>query len=295
MPELTYQDPANREDLLDMITNLDYNQHYLFDTLGSSVAKARVHEWMTDTLKAPGANKRVEGSDSTYPDRTRPVRKTNSTQIVSIGYSVSDTEREVDTAGFEDRYTYESEKAMKEYKQDTEFALMRGSQDVGDATTAREMDGIKSVLGNTSTHTPGDPLTEDILNDAFELCWQDGVEVNAVYASMPIKRKISTFTSGTTKNVDAEDKRLVLAVDVYTSDTASMVKLHTHRYVTQAGDTNQDLVAINEDYFKIAWLRKPQVRELARTGDAIKAEVIAEKTLEYKHPDAGVLIANVTV
>lgn len=292
--EATYQDPANREDLLDLITNLDFNETQLFNGLGTAVATATTHEWMTDTLKTPGLNKEVEGADATYPNRTRPVRLNNVTQIVEIGYQVTDTERAVNTAGFNDRYTYEAEKAMKEFKQDCEFSLIRGTKAVGDASTAREMDGVKSWLNNTRDGGAA-ALTETLLNDDLQSVWEDGTEVNSIYAHMSIKRLISGFTAGNTKNVQADDKRLVNAVDVYVADSAPMVKLFAHRYVTVSGDTNYDIVGLNDDFFRIAWLRKPFTRELAKTGDATKGQVIGELTLECLHQDAGFLTTNTTL
>jgi hypothetical protein len=87
--------------------------------------------------------------------------------------------------------------------------------------------------------------------------------------------------------VETTDKRLVNSVDVYQGDAASNVKLFAHRYVTVAGDTNYDIVGINEDMFKTAYLRKPFTRELAKTGDSSKAEIVTELTLENLHYHAG--------
>ena len=71
------------------------------------------------------------------------------------------------------------------------------------------------------------------------------------------------------------------------ADAARLVKLFAHRYVYVSGDTNYDLVGLNEDLFKIAYLRKPFTRELAKAGDADKGEVVTELTLENLHYNAG--------
>lgn len=42
----TYDDAANREDLLDLITNLDFKENQLFSGLGMSSASAIQHEWL---------------------------------------------------------------------------------------------------------------------------------------------------------------------------------------------------------------------------------------------------------
>lgn len=282
----TYDDHSRREDLLDIITNLDYKEFQLVSGLGTSEAKDILHQWVTDTLKTVAVNAAVEGAAASFVTRTNPARVTNYTQIVKIDYSVSDTNRETNNAGFEDRYAYEMTKAMKEFKQDLEYALMRGSLVTGSGSVGRNLRGIKNSLNNVTSQS-GVSLTETILNDYFQNVWDDGTEVNAIYAPMYLKRKISSFTGGATKNVTVDDRRLIAAVDVYQADAAKNVKLFAHRFVRIATDTNYDLVGINEDYFKIAWLRKPKNVELAKVGDSTDAQVIGEATLECLHGDAG--------
>lgn len=282
----TYPDNARREDLLDIITNIDPVNTQLMSGLGTSAAKDIFHQYLIDTLGTVGTNAFVEGVDACYADRSNPTRLNNVTQIVRVGYQVSDTEREINAAGFNDRFTYEGGKALKEWKNAAEFALMRGSLACGTGSAARQLRGIKNSLSLVTSQS-GVSLTENILNDRLQNVWDTGSEVNALYVGMYQKRKISGFTAGTTKNTEASDRRLVNAVDVYEADAAKMVKLFAHRYVTISGDTNYDVIGIDEDKFKIAYLRKPITRELAKTGDSSNGEVIGELTLEARHYNGG--------
>lgn len=283
-----YDDGALREDLLNVLTNLSPKQTQLVTGLGTAKADSIRHEWLIDTLGTVKANAYVEGVDASYSTATNPTRLYNYTQIFREGYDVTDTERAVNTAAFNDRFAYEATKAMTEIKNDMEYAIMRGSLASGTGSAARYMRGIKMSVSLVTSQS-GVSLSEAILNDYFQNVWDNtSSEVNAVFGSMYIKRKISGFTAGTTKNLDANDKRLVNAVDVYQGDAATNVKLFAHRYVTVSGDTNYDVVAINEDMFKIAYLRKPFTRELAKTGDSTKGEVVTELTLENLHYNAGV-------
>lgn len=282
----TYEDNARREDLLDIITNIDPVNTQLMTGLGQSTAKDIYHQYLIDTLKTVGTNAYVEASDACYADRTDPARLSNVCQIVKVGYDVSDTERSINAAGFNDRYAYEGEKALKEWKNDAEFALIRGSIACGNSSTARRMRGLRHSLSLVTSQS-GVSLSETILNTYFQNVWDAGSEVNALYMGMYQKRKISGFTAGSTKQTMNEDRRLVNAVDVYEADAAKMVKLFAHRYVTISGDTNYDLLGIDEDKIKVAYLRKPITRELAKTGDATKGEVVGELTLEVRHYNAG--------
>lgn len=282
-----YDDQAQREDLLSVLTNLSPKQTQLVTGLGTSTATSIRHEWLIDTLGAVKANAYVEGVDASYSTTTNPTRLFNYTQISREGYEVTDSEREGNKAAFNDRFAYEATKALTEIKNDMEYALMRGSLASGTGTAARYTRGIKMSLSLVTSQS-GVSLSETMLNDYFQLVWDNtSTEVNAVYGSMYMKRKISAFTAGSTKNVEASDKRLILAVDVYQADAASNVKLFPHRYVTISGDTNYDIVGINEDMFKVAYYRKPFTRELAKTGDSTKGEVVTEYCLENLHYNAG--------
>jgi len=285
----TYDDNAIREDLLNVLTNLSPKNTQLVSGLGTSTAASIRHEWLIDTLGAVKDNYFVEGVDASYADTSDPSRLVNYTQIFREAFNVTDTERAVNTAAFNDRYAYEATKALQELKNDMEYALMRASIACGSGSAGRRMRGIKNSLSLVTSQS-GVSLTEAILNDYFQLVWDNtSTEVNAVYGDMYMKRKISGFTAGATKNFDAKDRRLINAVDVYEGDAASVVKLFAHRYVSISGtDDNHDVVGINEDMFKVAYLRKPFTRELAKTGDSTKGEVVAEATLENKHYNAGV-------
>lgn len=282
-------DNAVREDLLDVLTNLSPTDTQLVTGLAVSSAKSRRHEWLTDTLGAVKTNAYAEGADASFPTLTNPSRLLNYTQIFRQGYQVSDTERAVNTAAFNDRFAYEGIKALKMLKNDMEFAIMRGSLacSVADTTTG-QIEGIKNWLSITTAQS-GVSLSEAILNDYFQNVWDNGAEVDAVYAGMTLKRRISGFTAGTTKFTKVEDKRLINMVDVYESDAAKVVKLFAHRHVTISGDNNNDVVGLQEDLWRIAYLRRPFEREIPRTGDSTKGEVVAEATLECLHQYGGFL------
>jgi hypothetical protein len=283
---------ALREDLLDLLTNLSPRENQLVSGLGTSSAKSIRHEWLIDTLNAVKANAQIEGSAITYHNVTNPSRLANYTQIFKQGYKVTDTERAVDEAGFSDRYNYEKTKALALLKNDMEYALMRGSMVSGSGTGARQLRGVKSSLSQI-TAMSGTSMTEALLNTYLQMVWDaTNVEVDAIYCDMYMKRKISAFTAGLTKNISADDKRLVASVNVYEADAAKLVKIFAHRYVTISTDTNHDLLGINEEKFKVAYLRKPEVKEADGTGDDFSGgNIITELTLENAHYDCGVWIS----
>jgi len=294
----TYPDQARRESLLDIVVNIDPTEHQLVSGLQRSSASNTLHEWVEDSLEAVGDNAGPEGADAPADGAGDPVRRQNVTQIFRKTAVVSGTESEVNRVGG-DRMAYEITKKLKALKNDMEFALVRGSIASGNASTvagsARRLQGIKNWFTGTATvstqNYSGATLTETVLNDMFEAVWNNsGKEVNAVYTTMKGKRRISSFTAGNTKNVNADDKRLVNAVDVYQSDAARMVKLFAHRYVTVAGDYGTtatpafDVLALNEGTWAVAYLtgREPKTVDIAKTGDSDRKMIVTELTLEAR-------------
>jgi len=256
--------------------------------LGTSTANAIRHEYLIDTLASVKDNAQAEGADVTYHNVTEPTRLYNYTQIFKQGYKVTDTERVTLKAAFSDRYVYEQTKALKLIKNDIEYALVRGSLASGQTNVVRKLCGIKASL-SLITAQSGISMTEVMLNDYLQAVWDvTSTQVNAIYCPMYMKRKISGFTAGSTKFTKVEDKRLINVVDVYEADAASVVKLFPHRYVSVSGtDTNYGVLCINEDFFKVAYLRKPQAVEMSKSGDFTGGNIVAELTLEARHYHAG--------
>jgi hypothetical protein len=112
----TYDNAANREDLLDIITNITPKETQLMTGLGTSTATNILHQWLTDTLRTVGVNAFIEGADASYVAVTNPTRLTNYTQIIRHAFQISDTEREVLAAGMGDRIAYETKKELANWK-----------------------------------------------------------------------------------------------------------------------------------------------------------------------------------
>ena len=281
----TYNDGAMREDLLDVITNISPKVTQLSSGLGTSTAKAIRHEWLVKSLGAVKTNAYVEGVDASYAVQD-PTREINYCQIIRQGYEVSDTERSVDRAGFQDRMAEEASDAMATWKNDLELALLQGSLACGSSTAARNSKGIREwIVATNVTNQSGTSLAEATFIAYLERVWNYGAEVDEVYVGATLKKRIDGWTAGSTKNLDGADKRLVNAVDVYESSFSPVVKIFLHRYAntdtTQATIANSNMIiGIDSIYYKVAHLRKPFTRPLAKAGDADRAEVVGEVTLE---------------
>ena len=276
----TYDSNARKESLLGFITNIDPTETSLLRDFGQSSASARTHEWVTDTLDTPAAQSIVEGSDASFVGTTNPTRVNNQTQIIRKDFQVTDTERAQNYPGFKDRYAYEMEKAMKNWNNDAEFNLLRQTLATGTGSATRTMTGVKASITTNLTSQSGVSLSETILNDYLQNAYTTGGRPDTLYVGPRLKRRITGFTGNNTRYSDAADKQVVNVVDEYVSDFG-VVRVKLHRYMTVTNDTHNDILGLQTDKFRVAYLREPQHTPLAKTGSATKGMIEGEFTLEY--------------
>ena len=296
----TYPDVGRRESLSDVLTLIAPVQYPLYTGLRKETATNTLDEWITKTVESVGANAQFEGGDAPTDGANDPARLQNVTQIFAKTAKISGTELAVDRVGG-DRMAEEVKEKLMALKNDIEFALLRGSiasgvASVSGAGSARQLKGIKNWITTNVSNYSGATLTETVLNDLMEGPWnQTGEMVDAVYTTMKGKRRISGFTAGNTKNIDANDKRLVNAVDVYESDVAHNVKLFAHRHVTVSGDYGTtatpgfDVIAVKESTWSVANYRPVFTKDLAETGDFKAKEILTELTLRAYNEKANAM------
>lgn len=267
-------------------------ENYLVSNLQRSSANDIFHYTLQDTLKTPALSAKAEGSDPTYAN-TDPTRTLNMLHIIDDAFEITETEQATDRYGSpEDRVAYETEKALKNWANKAEFALLRSTLVSGGASTgaafARQMRGLKYSL-SVVTSSSGVSLSETIFNDRLQATWNQGANVDLVLAPMTLKRRISSWNgNGGTKYYNQEDRRLVTPIEVYESDASGKpVKLVAHRFMTISGDLNYDILGVEMDKFATAYLREPKVRPLAKTGDSERRQVVGELTLEVRNAEAG--------
>lgn len=295
----TYNNPTVREDLLDVITNLSPTETQFFSGLKKSVAKSTLHEWAVDSY-APVTNtstdkKQIEGADFGAGDVVNPTRVNNHTQIIMEDWKVSGTEMAVDHAGMKNPKDYHQAKSMVNWKHKAEWSLIHGVESAGSASTAREMGGIFDMVTTNSIDAAGASFTETLFGNYLQLGWQSGGNIDAAYLGATLKRRVSGFTAGGTKSVEAKDKRLVNAVDIYESDFG-VVKLFMHRYVDSvlAAANTFNLLLLTESTWKLAPLpgREPKNYDAPKGGDYEKGSIVGEITLEALYEQANCAIKN---
>lgn len=282
----TYDDAGRREDLIDVIGDVSPNDNPLSTMLATGSASQTLHEWLEDYLSRPTSNAVViEGAAATYSDLTAPARRNNVTQIIETTFRVSGTERAVSVAGVGDPMDYQSAKALKDWKNRLEFAIVRGSRASGSSGVGRQMAGIENIVTTHYTaRNSGTSLSETEFNAmVYDVAVDVGQEdvFDTVLTTLQLRQKISTFTAGTTKYVNASEKKLTRPVMVYESDFG-VHKIFGHKDVTSSAATpGPRIIGIKEDKWRVAYLRKPVREMLSKDGDRDNGHIIGEATLEF--------------
>jgi len=281
---------------LDVVTNVDYRRTPLLSGLPKGPdASQTLHEYATATFAAAADNAQKESVTHTVTDHTQPSRANNVTQLFADFVTVSGTEMAVDTVA--EAWSYQLNKNLTEHARDIELTLMAGSRASGSSGVARRLAGvINSLTTNATTRASGSSLGEVAFNDILEMIYNAGTDEVAgeIYVGGTLKRDISAFSANSTRNVSADDKRLVNPVDVYESDFG-MQKVFLHRDVPNGANAKM-LVAINPNYHRLSFLkgRRTKVEKLAKDGDRERAQIISELTIEHRGEKTGAAVGGFT-
>lgn len=307
---------GNREDLSDLVINIDPTDTPLFTMIPKGEAYHTTHDWLTDSLAATSTGGLLEGHTFSSASLTSRTRQTNWTQIFGKDIDVSNTQRAVNPAGVEDEYTHQIEKALAEKSRDVEVVLLSaaGGSATGATGTIRHMKNIADFVTANAFHCDataigGDgvstatahTLLEDQFNGGLEQAFIDGGKPDTVLLSPKAKRQVSKNFAGIqnkSQNIDAMDKRLVNAIDFYDSDFG-LVKLVLDRWVPQmtgtaATDTSGMVFMLEMQNLSLDFLRPFQHIPLAPGGDSTRGMVLGELTLKVGHPDAHVILTAVS-
>ena len=284
----TYATTAGaREDVLDLITQVDPEETPLLDRLGVTRAGGRLHEWLQDTLESGTASggSNLEGAVSTGRRLDPRTRVYNATQITSYVFGISGTQEAIAQYGLESEYAYQLEKAMKIMKIMQEQILLNSYYSADTpasyqcATAARMLNGvIKAISTNVQTGSANScALTEKLFNDLLQTIFTAGNgRPDVAFAGGYQKRKISAFSSNNVRYINMQsEKTLRNTITAYESDFGT-ISVVLDRWVPAAV-----VPVLTMADWKIAYLRKPFVQQLGIAGDAKEAQIITEYTLEY--------------
>jgi len=305
-----YSTKGNREDLTDVIYNIDPTETPFITNIDRVGQKAVLHEWQTQALASPDLNNaQLEGDDATATVHTPTVRLGNYCQISRKAGRVSGTQRSVDSAGREDELDYQKVLKGKELKRDMESILTGANQAKAagtDAATPRKLASLLSWVKTNTNKTGTDPAaadgtgtrtdgaarqyTEPLLKDVLSKCWTNGGEPNMIMLGGFNKMQMSTFTGRGQPMEETKAKKIVNAVNTYEGDFG-LQKVVPNRF-----QRPQDVWVLQTDMWAVSYLpgRRMVSEDLAVTGDSDAFFILSEYSLEARNEKSSGLIADCT-
>lgn len=285
---------ANREDLLDVITNLDMEMETPFFTSApKTTARHTLHEWLTDALAATATAGAIEGDDFTPAALTNRTRQQNLCQIFRKDFAVSDTQRSVNPAGVSDEYSYQLEKALKEIARNVESTVFKvdTASATGASGTARTMKGLRGFAPAGLTSAVNAAISTGAVVDIHELMYVAGANPETMYVSPGVKRDFTVAviaaTSQNLRNIAAADRKHIANIDIFESDFG-MLAVVPDRFVPQSTGSNGSacFYLVERAKCRLAFLRPLRHVPIAKIGDAMRGLVVTELTLEALTPSA---------
>lgn len=297
----TYETIGIREDLADVIYNIDPFETPVLTALGSGSVSSTKFEWQTDDLAAPGANAVIEGEDATIAATDPTVRLDNYTQIATKTAQTTGTNEAVVAAGRGSEMAYSMAKKGKELKTDLEYTLsgVNQAKAAGSTSVARKTGtfasyltsnvqvGVGGSVGSGTGTTIGVDgttvvFTETLLKTQLESAWQAGGKPDTLFVPGDVKQLISqTFVGRATEtNGTSKDKSAFGVVDLYITDFGA-IKVVPSRIIKSSQALLLDTGMASVDY-----LRSFQAWDLAKTGDSEKKQIIVEYGLRVNNEAA---------
>ena len=311
----TYDVKTIREDLQDALISISPTETPFMSAIGTKSASNTYFEWAAVDLAAPDSSNRVlEGEAAPGNDApTNAVRLGSYTQLSDKVVEVSSTADAVNGAGDAQTVAKQIAYKLRELKRDMETMLLNNvASNAGAAGTARVTAGLPAYLtsnvsrgvggangtlsGTTSGYvnaaaTDGTlrALTETMFKSVIASCWDNGAEPSLVLCGSLVKQKISsTFTGSATKYQDMTDKKsLSAAVDIYVSDFGTL------QIVPTRFQRARDVLVLDPNYARVAYLQRTKQEPLAKTGHAERRLISVEYGLQVDTQKAHGVIADI--
>lgn len=292
----TLSSTALREELSDVIVNIDPTETPFISNIRKGKASAYKHEWIQDNLSSAALNQQAEGATANSASIGAGTRRYNYPTISAEWFDISDLLAAVEAAGDLNKISYQTAKALKDLSNDMEYTLI--NEATGSATDTFKSYGLKYFQASGSNNYYGfsgeattNLLTEDIFIARQQAVWNYGGRVNMVLSTAKQKMKIDTFNGSNrqTVSVDAGDKKIVNVVDFYESSFGTS-RIYLERHIL-ADDTYYDwMFFLMKDLWKLLTITPVKVEKLARTGLSQIVQVSTAYTLECGTPDGNASI-----
>jgi hypothetical protein len=299
----SYDVKGIREDLQDVIYNVDPEETPFYTAAAKLRATNTLHEWQTDGLRDSADNAHIEGDDTVAEARAVTARLGNYSQIFKNSVVIPGTDQGLNKAGRAREMAYQVLKIAKEQKLDIEKALFANqARAVGSSTAARRLAGAPAWLttntvfgANEGADPTGDgtdartdettaltAFSQTKFDSVMQSIWNSGGKPDSVYLSAFQMNIALGFTGNNNQrsNITAEAEKVIKHMAVYVTPWGTVEFKPTRE------NRSRDVFIMQDDMWAVGILRPTRNTELAKTGDNEKRQVVTELTLICKNEKA---------
>lgn len=234
-------------------------------------ALSTVYTWREKTLDHTDDLSAVEGSDDIVFYETARAELSNILEIFKKGASISGTA----VAMKSNQFASEVNDRLLELKINMEKKFINGTKADGSVSPfKRQLSGLIEQADPTNAVTAIE-VTEDVVKEAMRNLWDKDIAEGTVYAFL---------------NADLKEQVDAIYADKYgyshvTTDFGLLVdSINTNygkvHFVLSKHVPADKIVYFNDAYVDLVYLRSPHFEALAKNGDSIRGQVIAEATLK---------------
>jgi hypothetical protein len=247
-------------------------------------ALSTVYTWREKTIDNTDDLSAVEGEDTTVFFESARAELSNILEIFKKGASLSGTAIAMKSSQF----ASEINDRLLELKINMEKKFINGVKADGSVTPfKRQMSGLIELADPTNDVAVTGAVTEDKVKEVMRNLWNQDLAEGSYYALVgaDIKEQIDAIYKDR-YSYQHKTTSFGLLVDEIATNYGNV------QFVLSKHVPADKMVVFNDAYVDLVHLRQPHFEPLAKTGDSVKGQVVAESTLKAGSKKA---IAVVTV
>lgn len=304
-----------KEDVIDQIYNFSPDKAPLVSMIPSESVKNVYFEWQRDIYRAADKdNAALEGAAAAPAAADQPTILNNRTQIFEDSFGISGTSQAVGKYGRKSDRALELMKVAVELKKDQDAAFIASGVTVTDnGAVAGKLRGLYGFFTNdvfgaggaspdpttntNATSGANSALTEQMIKDAQQSCYENGGDGSVLMCSPAHKVKIDSFTFGVSRTHEVSTKSGDIQPGSFDfiRGAFGVIKIVPNRnQAIAAVGLNDTLYMFDADKLAKATLRPYQVQKLATVGDSEEHQVLTEVSLIVKDERTCYAIRDIT-
>lgn len=232
---------------------------------------------------------RLEGDDADFGPIMEMSAPYNYTSIFQKAVQVSGTQQVISQYGIEDEFLYQANKAVPHLLRLVERAAFHGVRSAGSAAVPRSMGGLGTFIADNTLDAGGAIAKADV-DSIMEEVFMDGGHPDLLVMNPRVANQLRALLDNSSfVRISQDENKVGLAA--------------IERVITQYGELElvmdrwcptSSAYVIDSGKLGFYTLRSFEVKELARSGDSLKGEVVGEFSLLIANEKAHGKITGIT-